>query len=108
MPKVGLSAFFAGTILVAAISWVHAQSPAESVPFSLLTGSAASFVSDETLGPLSIGFARILRADPFTVTPEGFAILQFRPHSCQSDECRFCEGEGRILKSERRFPGSNG
>jgi len=73
---------FTGTILLIAMSWVMAQqSPTESVPFSIPAGGAASFITGGNVGPLRTGFARVLKSDPFTVTPDGFAILQFRPNN---------------------------
>src|SRR5215510_11125247 len=83
MANTRFSVRFAGTILLFAMSWALAQSPAGSEQFSLASGGAASFVTDKSAGPLSIGFARILRADadPFTVIPDGFAIIQLRPNN---------------------------
>src|SRR4030095_15803659 len=83
MANTRFSVCFAVTILLFAMSWALAQSPAGSVQFSLPSGGAASFVTDKGAGPLNIGFARILRADadPFTVTPDGLAIIQFRPNN---------------------------
>jgi hypothetical protein len=82
MARTGVSVFFVGTILLFAMSWVLAQQTAAGpIPFSISAGGATSFITENDAGPLSMGFARILRADPFTVTPEGFSILQFRANN---------------------------
>src|SRR5262249_58599444 len=78
MASTRASVFLAGAILLFAMSCLLAQSVVGSVPFSISFGGAASFVSQNPSGPLNVGFARILRANPLTAVPDGFAILQLR------------------------------
>jgi hypothetical protein len=94
LARARLSVFFAATILLFAMSGILAQqSPTDSIPFSISAVGAASFITENATGPLSTGFARVLKSDPFTTTPDGFAILQFRPNN--------------ILVSETTVPASH-
>src|SRR5262245_10811603 len=80
MVKLGLSVLVAGTVVFATVFCLFGQVPSNSFPYSLNSGAAIALRTDGASGPLSVGFAKVLK-DVGTAQLSGFEIFELRSNT---------------------------
>src|SRR5215471_8979020 len=97
--------FVTGAAILMAVCASLSHGQGASLPFSISSGGAVSLTNGSSLGPLNVGFAKVLPSGG-DIIPDGFEVVQFHQDNVLVSETAVPESD--LVPNDRLFVEVNG